>query len=135
MGINLGAAFSELFKGEEGGINVVFKLHDGIFEMFYKDDEQSLFPICKSAKYTDGWRYCSKCQCFYHKNCPIHDINLRNSPRKNKKGNNSNSLYKPKMDGVSAAIAKHPLKDVRDAQIMNTLRTSIRRATTEVTAL
>jgi hypothetical protein len=39
------------------------------------------------------------------------------------------------MDGVSAAIAKHPLEDVRDAQIMNTLRTSIRRAITEVTAL
>jgi hypothetical protein len=131
--VNLGAAFRELFKGEEGGINVVLKLYGGVFKVFYKDDKQSLFPICKSAKYADGWRYCSKCQCFYHKNCPIHDI--RNSPRKKKKGNNSNSLYKPKMDGVSAAISKHPLKDVRDAQIMNTLRTSIRRATTEVVAL
>jgi hypothetical protein len=38
-----------------------------------------------------------------------------------KTGNNSNSLYKPKMDGVSAPIAKHPLKDVRDAQIMEYL--------------
>jgi len=30
MRINLGAAFSELFKGEEGGINVVFKLYDEV---------------------------------------------------------------------------------------------------------
>jgi hypothetical protein len=35
MRINLGAAFRELFKGEEGGINVVFKLYDGVFEMFF----------------------------------------------------------------------------------------------------
>jgi hypothetical protein len=73
--INLGAAFRELFKGEEVGINVVFKLYDGKFEMFYKDDEKSLFPICKkSARYADGWHYCSKCQCFYQKNCPTHGI-------------------------------------------------------------
>jgi hypothetical protein len=80
----LGAAFRELFKGEEGGINVVFKLYDGKFEMFYKDDEESLFPIFKSARYADGWRYCSKCECFYQKNCPAHDIKLRNSLRKKK---------------------------------------------------
>ena len=49
MRVNLGAAFRELFKGEEGGINVVFKLYDGVFEMFYKDDEQSLFPIFKKS--------------------------------------------------------------------------------------
>jgi hypothetical protein len=47
--VNLGAAFRELFKGQEGGINVVFKLYDGVFEMFYKDDEQSLFPIFKKS--------------------------------------------------------------------------------------
>jgi hypothetical protein len=26
-----------------------FMLYDSKFEMFYKDDEKSLFPICKSA--------------------------------------------------------------------------------------
>jgi hypothetical protein len=62
-----------------------FKLYDGVFEMFYKDDEQSLFPIFKkSARYADGWRYCSYCQCFYQNKCPTHDIKLRNSPRKRK---------------------------------------------------
>jgi hypothetical protein len=35
----------------------------GGVELFYKEDEQSLFPICKkSARFEDGWRYCSKCQ-------------------------------------------------------------------------
>jgi hypothetical protein len=46
MRINLGAAFSGLFKGlrerKSVCINVVFKLYGGVFEIFYKDEEQSL---------------------------------------------------------------------------------------------
>ena len=65
MRINLGAAFRELFKGEEGGITITIKASkDGLLELFFKDDEQSLFPIFKSARYTDGWRYCPLCHCF-----------------------------------------------------------------------
>jgi hypothetical protein len=87
MRINLGAAFRELFKGEEGGITITIKASkDGLLDLFYKDDEQSLFPIFKkSARYADGWRFCSECQVFYQDKCPTHDIKLRSSPRKKKK--------------------------------------------------
>jgi hypothetical protein len=86
MRINLGAAFRELFKGEEGGITITIKASENKIELFHKDDEQSLFPIFKkSARYADGWRFCSECQCFYINKCLTHDIKLRNSPRKKKK--------------------------------------------------
>jgi hypothetical protein len=90
MRINLGAAFRELFKGEEGGITITIKASkDGLLDLFYKDDEQSLFPIFKkSARYRDGWRFCSECQVFYQDKCPTHGIKLRNSPRKKKKEKN-----------------------------------------------
>jgi hypothetical protein len=43
MRVNLGAAFRELFKGEEAGITITIKASkDGLLELFYKDDEQSL---------------------------------------------------------------------------------------------
>jgi hypothetical protein len=39
-----------------------FKLYNGQLELFYKEDEKSLYPVCKrSAKYVEGWGYCSKC--------------------------------------------------------------------------
>jgi hypothetical protein len=85
--VNLGTAFRDLFKGEEGGITVVFKLYDEVFEMFYKDDEQSYFPIYKkSARYVHGWRFCTDCQVFFKgcERCPTHGIPLRNSSRKKK---------------------------------------------------
>jgi hypothetical protein len=91
--INLGAAFRELFKGEEGGITITIKASENKIELFHKEDEQSLFPIFKkSARYADGWRFCSDCQVFYQNKCPTHGIKLRNSPRNKKKGNNGNSL-------------------------------------------
>jgi hypothetical protein len=85
--INLGAAFRELFKGEEGGITITIKASkDGLLELFHKEDEQSLFPIFKKlARYRDGWRFCSDCQVFYQDKCPTHGIKLRNSPRKKKR--------------------------------------------------
>jgi hypothetical protein len=43
MRVNLGAAFRELFKGEEAGITITIKASkDGLLKLFYKDDEQSL---------------------------------------------------------------------------------------------
>jgi hypothetical protein len=85
MRINLGAAFRELFKGEEGGITITIKASENKIELFHKEEEQSLFPIFKSARYADGWRYCSECQVFYQNKCHTHDIKLRNSPRKKKR--------------------------------------------------
>jgi hypothetical protein len=45
------------------------------------------YPICKrSAKYVDGWGYCSKCQYYYpvEENSVNVPIPLRTSPRKKK---------------------------------------------------
>jgi hypothetical protein len=66
MRVNLGEAFAYLFQGEANKITVTFiKLYNGQLEMFYKEDG-NLFPIFKkSARYADGWHYCSKCQCVY----------------------------------------------------------------------
>jgi uncharacterized paraquat-inducible protein A len=95
MRINLGAAFRELFKGEEGGITITIKVSENKLELFHKEDEKSLFPIFKkSARYRDGWRYCTRCHTFFtidYTICPKDGIKLRNSPRK-KKRNNGNSL-------------------------------------------
>jgi hypothetical protein len=58
--VNLEAGFAYLFYGEENRITVTFKLYNSKLELFYKEDEQSLFPICKkSARYEDGWRFCT----------------------------------------------------------------------------
>jgi hypothetical protein len=93
MRVNLGAAFAYLFQGENKITVTIKASKDGIVELFHKDDEQSYFPIYKkSARYADGWCYCSYCQCFYQKRCPAHGTKLRNSPRKKKKGNNGNPL-------------------------------------------
>jgi hypothetical protein len=92
MRINLGAAFRELFKGEEGGITITIKVSENKLELFHKEDEQSLFPIFKkSAKYADGWRYCTRCHTFFtidYTICPKDGIKLRNSPRKKKESPN-----------------------------------------------
>jgi uncharacterized paraquat-inducible protein A len=92
MRINLGAAFAHLFKGENKA-TVTIKASENKLELFHKEDEKSLFPICKkSAKYADGWRYCTRCHTFFTINytiCPKDGIKLRNSPRKKKKGNNT----------------------------------------------
>jgi hypothetical protein len=65
MRINLGAAFAHLFKGENK-VTVTIKAFENIIELFHEEDEKSLFPICKkSAKYADGWRYCTRCHTFF----------------------------------------------------------------------
>jgi hypothetical protein len=88
---NLGAGFTDLFTDE--GNRITVKLYDGRVELFYKEDEQSLYCLRKrSAKYIEGYGYCSKCQYSYpveenKYGCPYDHIRLRASPRK--KRNNS----------------------------------------------
>jgi uncharacterized paraquat-inducible protein A len=95
MRINLGAAFAHLFNGESKA-TVTIKAFENIIELFHEEDEKSLFPIFKkSARYRDGWRYCTRCHTFFtidYTICPKDGIKLRNSPRKKKKGNNGNLL-------------------------------------------
>jgi hypothetical protein len=95
MRINLGAAFAHLFKGENKA-TVTIKASENKLELFHEEDEKSLFPIFKkSARYRDGWRYCTRCQTFLPIDyivCPKDGIKLRNSPREKKKGINNNSL-------------------------------------------
>jgi hypothetical protein len=64
MRINLRAAFAHLFQGENG-ITATIKVSEDKIELFHKEDGKSIFPIFKSARYADGWNYCSYCQCFY----------------------------------------------------------------------
>mgnify|MGYP007094564940 CR=1 FL=1 len=43
--VNLGVGFAPLLYGEKGRINVVFRVLDGSFEMFYKEDEKLCFRL------------------------------------------------------------------------------------------
>jgi hypothetical protein len=95
MRVNLGAGFAYLFYGEENRITVTFKVYNGKLDLFYKEDEQSLFPIWKkSARYEDGWRFCTYCQKFFKEGdrCPIHGLLLRTSQRKKGSKHNGNKL-------------------------------------------
>jgi uncharacterized paraquat-inducible protein A len=87
--INLGAGFKDLFTDEGNRIIAIFKLsEDCLWELFYKEDEQSRYCLRKkSAKYVESYGYCSKCQAFYpaeenNYRCPYVPIPLRTSPRK-----------------------------------------------------
>jgi hypothetical protein len=73
-------------------IVATFKLSkDGGLELFHKEDEDSLYAVCRrSAKYVDGRSYCSICQYYYPAEenkyrCPYDHIPLRISPRKKEK--------------------------------------------------
>jgi hypothetical protein len=96
MRINLGAGFNDLFTDEGNRIMATFKLSEnGLLELFYKEDEVSRYCLRKkSAKYVEGYGYCSRCQAFYpaeenNYRCPEHHIPLRTSPRKRKTNNHS----------------------------------------------
>jgi hypothetical protein len=54
MRVNRGADFAHLFNGGENKITITFKLFNGQLELFYKEDEQCLFRVFKSARYEDG---------------------------------------------------------------------------------
>jgi hypothetical protein len=81
--VNLGAGFTDLFTDEGNRIIATYKVSkDGKLELFYKEDEQSLYCLRKrSAKYVEGNRY----------RRPYDHIPLRTSPRK-KKGNNGKDV-------------------------------------------
>jgi hypothetical protein len=96
--VNLRAAFTDLFTDEGSRIIATFKVSkDGKLGLFYKEDGQPLYCLHKrSAKYVEGWCYCSKCQYYYpveenKYRCPYDHIPLRTSPRK-KKGNNDKDI-------------------------------------------
>jgi hypothetical protein len=94
MRVNLGEGFAYLFNGEDNRITVTFKLYNGKLKLFYKEDGQSLFPVCNSARYEDWWRFCTTFQTFFKERdrCPNHGILLRTSPRKKKKNNEHNGF-------------------------------------------
>jgi hypothetical protein len=55
--INLGAGFKDLFTDEGNRIIAIFKLsEDCLWELFYKEDEQSRYCLRKkSAKYVESY--------------------------------------------------------------------------------
>jgi len=42
--VNLGTGFTPLLYDEAGKIKVFFKVLEGCFEMFYKEDEEAMYP-------------------------------------------------------------------------------------------
>ncbi len=82
---HLGAGFAYLFYGEENRITATFKLYNGKLKLFYKEDEQSLFPRCKkpATRYEDGWCFRTYCQKFFKEGNkrPTHGLLLGISPK------------------------------------------------------
>jgi hypothetical protein len=73
-------------------IGATFKLSkDGGLELFHKEDEESLYAVCRRSANTlrDGVT-CSICQYYYTAEenkyrCPYDHMSLRTSPRKKRK--------------------------------------------------
>ncbi len=87
--VNLGKAFAPLLHSEDGIINVVLKVLNGSFEMFYKEEEKALYPPQISRPdYKRGYYYCSKCGKGYYKadKCPNCNIKTRKNGRKKNNG-------------------------------------------------
>jgi len=71
--VNLGTAFAPLLFDEGRRIEVVFKLFNGVFEMFYKESEEPRYPPQISRPdYDKEFYYCSACGKAYYKadRCP-----------------------------------------------------------------
>ncbi len=84
--INFGGGFSTLFLDEGSRINVVFKVLNGSFEMFYKEDEKALFPPqMKRAYYKRGFYFCGVCGRGYYMAdiCPVCGAKTRKGRRNN----------------------------------------------------
>gem|GEM_PF-507984 len=87
--VNLGVGFAPLLHGEKGRINVVFKVLDGCFKMFYKEEEEALYqPQISRPDYGRGFYFCSVCgTSFYNADkCPSCGMKTRKEGRKG--GNN-----------------------------------------------
>ena len=71
--VNLGVGFAPLLRGEAGKIKVVFKVLDGCFKMFYKEEEEALYqPQISRPDYGRGFYFCPVCsRGFYNADkCP-----------------------------------------------------------------
>ncbi len=87
--VNLGTAFAPLLHGEGRRIDVVFKVLDGVSEIFYKEDEKPLYPPqIKRPDYGKEFYFCSSCGRGYYKadSCPNCGIITRKKGRKNNDG-------------------------------------------------
>jgi len=62
-----------------GKIKVVFKVLEGCFEMFYKEDEEAMYPPqIRRADYGRGFYFCSSCGTGYDADkCPVCGANTR----------------------------------------------------------
>ena len=80
--------FISLLFDEAGKIKVVFKVLDSCFEMFYKEDEEAMYPPqIRRADYGRGFYFCSSCGTGYYDAdiCPNCGTKTRKEVRK--KGN------------------------------------------------
>jgi len=72
--VNLGTGFAPLLFDEAGKIKVFFKVLEGCFEMFYKEDEEAMYPPqIKRADYGRRFYFCSSCGTGYYNTdkCPV----------------------------------------------------------------
>ncbi len=100
--VNLGKAFAPLLHGEDGIINVVLKVLNSNFEMFYKEDEKALYPPQISRPdYKKGFYYCIRCIKGYKDadRCPNCGIKTRKESRK-RGGNGEKPRYDLDGDGL-----------------------------------
>ncbi len=84
--VNLGTAFAPLLHGEGKRINVVFKLFNGVFEIFYKEDEEPLYLTqIRRPDYKGESYFCPTCGTGYYKadRCPECGTATRKKSRKN----------------------------------------------------
>jgi len=77
--------FISLLFDEAGKIKVVFKVLEGCFEMFYKENEEATYhPQISRADYGRGLYFCSSCGTAYHNadKCPLCGTKTRKESRK-----------------------------------------------------
>ena len=87
--VNLGAGFAPLLFGEAGKIKVFFKVLEGCFEMFYKEDEEAMYPPqIRRADYGRGLYFCSSYGTGYYDadKCPVCGTKTRKEGRKRNNG-------------------------------------------------
>jgi len=87
--VNLGTGFAPLLLDEAEKIDVVFKVLNGCFEMFYKEDEEAVYPPQISRPdYGRGFYFCSSCGTGFYEadKCPNCGVKTRKESRKRNNG-------------------------------------------------